>query len=82
MGGRCCKQKARKTHCIDNFSEDSVKNYVADKLDVIAYEKRVIIESYCTSCLKQMKKRPVRPIKTHNWKCDGCGERHSVKPGF
>ena len=82
MGGKCCKRKARKVHTIDNFSEESVKGYVAEKLDVVAYEKRVIIEAYCAACLKQIKKRPVRPLKTHNWKCDGCGERHSVKPGF
>ena len=64
------------------MSEASIKDFVQEKAQGEDAERKIITEAYCTSCLKQMKLRPVRPISNSNWRCDGCGTKHSVKPGF
>ena len=41
-----------------------------------------IIEAKCTDCKRILHKSPERPITKYDWKCDGCGNSHKVRPGF
>ena len=41
-----------------------------------------VIEARCTRCSIILKKVRKRPIKKYNWRCDGCGARYPIQPGF
>jgi peptide subunit release factor 1 (eRF1) len=85
MGGACCKKKDAKVQQIDVFSEvddaDLVKNFVDDAL-VQEDKNKNYVEAHCTKCNRLIHKSNKRPISGYNWRCDGCGDTHSARPGF
>ena len=83
MGGACCKKKELKVQQIDIFSDQGsvIENLVEDAIKV-EDENKNFVEAHCTKCKRLLKKSNKRPISGYNWKCDGCGDKYSARPGF